>query len=272
MKQRVHWLAATIIVVLSGTALSAWVWVRLELRAREYLLLLVLVCLPLVAVLGVHLASQQTVRVKSLHRAIRGTVKCTRWQWGTVISTILLILTTCIWARSLWFVDSLRVPLSPVKDFRASSYLGRCSIGTQIDSQRQRAEGIHVDSWTVGQYLGRIGQMQWILAQGSGGTTRQPDFDPHKWFAWNRGTFTVRGRTLGGTSVTFPHLIPLALFSIAPTVAIWRGCRRYSRDRSNKCSNCGYDLTGNVSGRCPECGREIERPPGSNASQKPPDS
>ncbi|MFQ5805659.1 MAG: hypothetical protein ACE5I3_04330 [Phycisphaerae bacterium] len=23
------------------------------------------------------------------------------------------------------------------------------------------------------------------------------------------------------------------------------------------CQNCGYDLTGNVSGRCPECGREI---------------
>lgn len=24
------------------------------------------------------------------------------------------------------------------------------------------------------------------------------------------------------------------------------------------CHHCGYNLTGNVSGRCPECGREVE--------------
>ncbi len=27
------------------------------------------------------------------------------------------------------------------------------------------------------------------------------------------------------------------------------------------CRTCGYDLTGNVSGRCPECGREVPLPP-----------
>lgn len=34
------------------------------------------------------------------------------------------------------------------------------------------------------------------------------------------------------------------------------------RDRpqpSDCCRNCGYDLTGNVSGRCPECGQRCER-------------
>lgn len=25
------------------------------------------------------------------------------------------------------------------------------------------------------------------------------------------------------------------------------------------CKQCGYDLTGNISGRCPECGKEIDR-------------
>ena len=28
---------------------------------------------------------------------------------------------------------------------------------------------------------------------------------------------------------------------------------------SHRCANCGYDLTGNVSGICPECGTPIER-------------
>ena len=34
--------------------------------------------------------------------------------------------------------------------------------------------------------------------------------------------------------------------------------RIFSRSR---CQKCGYDLTGNVSGACPECGTELESPP-----------
>lgn len=30
-----------------------------------------------------------------------------------------------------------------------------------------------------------------------------------------------------------------------------------ARIPKGSCQGCGYDLTGNVSGRCPECGREI---------------
>jgi hypothetical protein len=33
--------------------------------------------------------------------------------------------------------------------------------------------------------------------------------------------------------------------------------RLLTRRPSHYCVDCGYDLTGNVSGRCPECGREI---------------
>jgi len=31
--------------------------------------------------------------------------------------------------------------------------------------------------------------------------------------------------------------------------------------KPGQCRNCGYDLTGNVSGRCPECGEEMSAPP-----------
>ncbi len=37
----------------------------------------------------------------------------------------------------------------------------------------------------------------------------------------------------------------------------WVLLRRYFRRRRRKCLKCGYDLTGNVSGRCPECGELI---------------
>jgi hypothetical protein len=47
----------------------------------------------------------------------------------------------------------------------------------------------------------------------------------------------------------------LLLMSIVPTGLLWW------RDRFTPpgcCPHCGYDLTGNVSGRCPECGTAIK--------------
>ena len=35
--------------------------------------------------------------------------------------------------------------------------------------------------------------------------------------------------------------------------------RRDMRKVRGQCLNCGYDLTGNVSGRCPECGADVAK-------------
>ena len=50
--------------------------------------------------------------------------------------------------------------------------------------------------------------------------------------------------------VSIPLWIPFLLIAI-PTVIAWR---RGRPPPHGHCKNCGYDLTGNVSGRCPECG------------------
>jgi len=34
----------------------------------------------------------------------------------------------------------------------------------------------------------------------------------------------------------------------------WAVLARRAPEASNRCPECGYDLTGNTSGRCPECG------------------
>jgi len=60
-------------------------------------------------------------------------------------------------------------------------------------------------------------------------------------------------RSFGPLSVVAtPLWIPTVAFATA-TYLFWRsgGRRRYPAGR---CQKCGYDLTGNVSGRCPECG------------------
>lgn len=62
----------------------------------------------------------------------------------------------------------------------------------------------------------------------------------------------------GGSRITKAYLplwIPLVLFSMYPTIAFVRGpYRRHRRRKKGHCLKCGYDLTGNISGVCPECG------------------
>jgi hypothetical protein len=50
-----------------------------------------------------------------------------------------------------------------------------------------------------------------------------------------------------------------AAFGIAPARLAFARWRRRRRLRRGWCGKCGYDLTGNVSGVCPECGRPIVR-------------
>ena len=61
--------------------------------------------------------------------------------------------------------------------------------------------------------------------------------------------------------VGLPLGLPVVVLCAYPTIAFVRGpVRRYRRHRRRKrglCVTCGYNLTGNVSGVCPECGREI---------------
>ncbi len=56
---------------------------------------------------------------------------------------------------------------------------------------------------------------------------------------------------LNGGEADFALWVPLLIFLI-PSVTLWWLDRR--RTPPGQCPRCGYDLTGNVSGVCPECG------------------
>ena len=51
--------------------------------------------------------------------------------------------------------------------------------------------------------------------------------------------------------VVVPFWLPFLVVA-APTLWLWL---RDPRPRPGHCAICGYNLTGNVSGRCPECGQ-----------------
>jgi hypothetical protein len=54
--------------------------------------------------------------------------------------------------------------------------------------------------------------------------------------------------------VVVPLWMPFVLIAISTVYLWWRDRRRI---RPGHCQECGYNLTGNVSGVCPECGERI---------------
>lgn len=65
----------------------------------------------------------------------------------------------------------------------------------------------------------------------------------------------------------FPVWAPIVVLMGYPVVRLMRGpLRTYCRRRRGLCLGCGYDLTGNMGGRCPECGRAL---PDSRDSKSP---
>lgn len=61
-------------------------------------------------------------------------------------------------------------------------------------------------------------------------------------------------------AIVLPLWIPFLLLAI-PTAWLWRLDRR--RPLPGHCGSCNYDLTGNTSGVCPECGAAV--PPANSA-------
>jgi hypothetical protein len=62
---------------------------------------------------------------------------------------------------------------------------------------------------------------------------------------------------------TFAAYLPwwpvLVFTSLLPTIAVIRHIRYVRRKTLNRCPQCTYDLTGNTTGVCPECGGVIKR-------------
>ena len=52
---------------------------------------------------------------------------------------------------------------------------------------------------------------------------------------------------------TLPLWLPFLIFAL-PTAILWYRDRRLHRRATGQCETCGYNLTGNVSNKCPECG------------------
>jgi len=72
---------------------------------------------------------------------------------------------------------------------------------------------------------------------------------------------TPQGKTLIIQRFWVPIWFGMLVFMLPPLIALWRGpLRRHRRRREGLCPRCGYNLAGNISGRCTECGATCPRP------------
>jgi hypothetical protein len=68
----------------------------------------------------------------------------------------------------------------------------------------------------------------------------------------------------GLRALSVPLFYLFLVFAILPGIWCWRLYRSFRR-REGRCRSCDYDLTGNVSGTCPECGTPVAGTAGVNA-------
>jgi predicted RNA-binding Zn-ribbon protein involved in translation (DUF1610 family) len=93
----------------------------------------------------------------------------------------------------------------------------------------------------------------------------------YPWFKGSRSADGSNHLTHVGThwSLDFPFLPLVLLFALPSVITIllaWR--RRIVMSRVGRCTKCGYNLTANASGVCPECGTAINSKDGQRDGQR----
>jgi hypothetical protein len=235
MRRRHYYLLGSVLAVTAyGTVLGV-LWYSLS-RAPEQVAAAAILLAPVLAVLLVVLLFPQYRReLGGAWLTTRRTLHHTRWSAWSGLSLVVLLLVVLAWTRSYWRMDEFTLPWGPSRLIEVTSICGALQIDNDVPLRDHGKSGV---SWYVGYHPSRDEELSFGFA-----------------FLSERAA-SGAARIL----VEFPWWCPALIFAIAPILAIRRGYRRFKRDAANCCQNCGYDLTGNVSGVCPECGMKVERP------------
>ena len=142
-----------------------------------------------------------------------------------------------MWGRSVWREDDL---------------FGRAlDFPTAIQSR----SGVIALDLFPSEDLGAEREWRWWVADLSHGFN-WPDLG-WGWPGWGDPHWRLASGGETVASLWLPYWILVFALAILPLLWLWRRRRRMALERVGCCATCGYNLTGNVSGICPECGKAI---------------
>ena len=167
---------------------------------------------------------------------IRRIVKWT----GVGLSTLLVI----VWVLSLFYWAAV------TGYYQVSVTFGQVQVGRFAGSRHEYEELYKYEPPAELEYKFRIGKMAKPLAERMRFSLQLPGVS----------TQYYQDRTPYFRHFFFGLWLPLLLTAI-PTAWLWHRDRRLFSSPPDhlSCRGCGYDLTGNLSGVCPECGEKTAR-------------
>ncbi len=92
-------------------------------------------------------------------------------------------------------------------------------------------------------------EWQFVVRRWTDALTNTPSQASWTWWWWSWGGLPP--------IIGIPLWLPFLLTALPTGFLFWSDHRR--RMRADCCDKCGYDLTGNTTGRCPECGAEAAK-------------
>ena len=183
---------------------------------------------------------------------------------ASILSLLLCVATVSLWIRSSLISDLFhRCGLKSEGTVWEQEWLQTVRGGIEYRSDIRH--GVPQDSWeqTV---LKRFAKQ----FSGPSHDTRSPSDEargigPLPFFQWDRSV----SKYYDGEQTAISLVIPLwALFlptAVLPSLWLSKRIRQCRRNKQGRCSTCGYNLTGNTSGVCPECGTPVRQTAKSSA-------
>lgn len=217
-------LLGLVVFGLSGQVL--WGRALLGSAATTFQLLMEVVAWPclVAALMGM------IVRNRGQVRAVAGLKR--RLGWATMTWLMLLFVATALFARSLNAFDGVTVVPWHGMAVSANNDAGYLKFGSSV-GLTSLDPGVHAE----------VGRMR---------VAGSPMFGQFNWRYLCRAGRGDPGQYYVSMTLPYPAILLILLLLAARSVrAFW------NRARPAVCVACGYDLTGNSSGLCPECGSKI---------------
>jgi len=173
------------------------------------------------------------------------------FQLAASLSLLLCIATSLLWARSyntaFWLIREDFDASSGATEFaRIHLATGRVTID---DTRYHLPEELH--SLPSGRRWEFYRNPNWF---------NERRYSPPTWTLWNfdRGKFPYRGpQGIGTYTIVGVNLLLPAFITFFSPILCFIQYLLNKRRRLGLCPTCHYDLTGNLSGTCPECGTPI---------------